>query len=159
MIDQLPTRRSVHVLDEIGGEAGFTSDNVCHVLLQASRLMMRTRTVFGAWGCVIAGAGCTEARYIAAPLSGCKESYILACQPHTALLQVCTCPAAGLPSRAGWWTLSTTPPFMRTPTMLSTVLGTSQLQGFVPGWLVEALDHDTLRRMIKAYMALPFSGV
>ena len=33
------------------------------------------------------------------------------------------------------------------------------LQGFIPGWLVEALDHETLRRMIKAYMALPFSGV
>lgn len=33
------------------------------------------------------------------------------------------------------------------------------LQGFIPGWLVEALDHETLKRMIKAYMALPFSGV
>lgn len=32
-------------------------------------------------------------------------------------------------------------------------------QGFIPGWMVEALDHETLRRMIKAYMALPFSGV
>ncbi|KAI7841765.1 hypothetical protein COHA_004631 [Chlorella ohadii] len=34
-----------------------------------------------------------------------------------------------------------------------------RLGGFIPGWLVEALDHETLRRMIKAYMALPFSGV
>ena len=34
-----------------------------------------------------------------------------------------------------------------------------RLGGFVPGPLVEALDHETLQRMIKAYMALPFSGV
>lgn len=34
-----------------------------------------------------------------------------------------------------------------------------RLQGFLPGSLVEALDHGTLRRMIKSYVALPFSGV
>lgn len=31
-------------------------------------------------------------------------------------------------------------------------------QGFLPGALVEALDHATLQRLIKSYMALPFSG-
>jgi hypothetical protein len=34
-----------------------------------------------------------------------------------------------------------------------------RLQGFLPGALVDTLDHDTLRRMIKAYVAMPFSGV
>jgi hypothetical protein len=33
------------------------------------------------------------------------------------------------------------------------------MQGFLPGELVEALDHATLQRMIKAYLAVPFSGV
>ncbi len=34
-----------------------------------------------------------------------------------------------------------------------------RLQGFVPGVLVEALDHAVLKRLIKAYMSIPFSGV
>ncbi|KAI3433602.1 hypothetical protein D9Q98_003412 [Chlorella vulgaris] len=34
-----------------------------------------------------------------------------------------------------------------------------RMQGFLPGELVEALDHATLQRMIKAYLAVPFSGV
>lgn len=33
------------------------------------------------------------------------------------------------------------------------------LQGFVPGSLVEALDNDTLKRLVKGYLSLPFSGV
>ncbi|PSC75970.1 aminoglycoside phosphotransferase [Micractinium conductrix] len=34
-----------------------------------------------------------------------------------------------------------------------------RLQGFVPGALVKALDQPTLKRLIKAYISLPFSGV
>lgn len=34
----------------------------------------------------------------------------------------------------------------------STLLVAAPLQGFLPGELVEALDHGTLRRMIKAYL-------
>ncbi|KAL4430663.1 hypothetical protein ABPG75_005919 [Micractinium tetrahymenae] len=34
-----------------------------------------------------------------------------------------------------------------------------RLQGFIPGSLVEALDHDTLKRLVKGYLSLPFSGV
>lgn len=33
-----------------------------------------------------------------------------------------------------------------------------RLQGFIPGGLVEALDHDTLRRLIRGYALIPFSG-
>ncbi|KAL4432431.1 hypothetical protein ABPG77_001730 [Micractinium sp. CCAP 211/92] len=31
--------------------------------------------------------------------------------------------------------------------------------GYIPGSLVEALDHDTLKRLVKGYLSLPFSGV
>jgi hypothetical protein len=34
-----------------------------------------------------------------------------------------------------------------------------RLQGFLPGNLVDALDHDMLKRIIKTYLAQPFSGV
>ena len=34
-----------------------------------------------------------------------------------------------------------------------------RLQGFLPGGLVDALDHDLLQRLIRSYTLLPFSGV
>eukprot|EP00887_Chlorella_sp_A99_P007054 scaffold2.g7054.t1 len=34
-----------------------------------------------------------------------------------------------------------------------------RLQGFVPGGLADELDHETLKRAIKAYLSIPFSGV
>ncbi len=37
--------------------------------------------------------------------------------------------------------------------------GACPLQGYIPGSLVEALDHDTLKRLVKGYLSLPFSGV
>ncbi|GAB4820877.1 hypothetical protein N2152v2_007923 [Parachlorella kessleri] len=34
-----------------------------------------------------------------------------------------------------------------------------RLQGFLPGGLVDALDHDLLQRLVRSYTLLPFSGV
>lgn len=109
-IDQLPTRRSVQVLAQIGGAAGFTSDNVCRILLQASRLMMRTRTASGAWGCVIAGAAYRRL------YRGLQQS----CAAQRLPSMIPPCPAASY-----------------CPCCKCT---RAFLQGFIPGWLVQALD-------------------
>ena len=78
-------------------------------------------------------------------------------------------PPAGLHScLAGWWARWHHVHRRRHPravvlhqqeSHLCSCLPAAALQGFIPGWLVEALDHGMLKRMIKAYMALPFSGV
>jgi hypothetical protein len=34
-----------------------------------------------------------------------------------------------------------------------------RLQGFIPGELVDALDHELLMRLVRSYVLLPFSGV